>query len=85
MDEDNEKEESQKNDESKLDENYFKQHPQLWKKPQKIVADKNDDSLEKLAILNKDALLNLFSCFDLETLIKLLQINKTVNKLIKKS
>ena len=85
MDEDNEKEESQKNDESKLDENYFKQHPQLWKKPQKIVADKNDDSLEKLAILNKDALLNLFSCFYLETLLKLLQINKTVNKLIKKS
>ena len=30
MDEDNEKEESQKNDESKLDENYFKQHPQLY-------------------------------------------------------
>ena len=85
MDEDTEKEEAKKNDESKLDENYFKQHPQLWKKPQKIVADKVDDSLEKITILNKEALLNLFSCFDLETLIKLLQINKTLNKIIKKS
>ena len=81
MDED----EDQKIDESNLDENYFKQHPQLWKKPQKIVADKVEDSLEKIVTLNNGALLNLFSCFDLETLIKLLQVNKTLNKIVKKS
>lgn len=81
MDED----EEQNINQSNLDENYFKQHPQLWKKPQKIVADKVDDSLEKIVILNKGALLNLFSCFDLETLIKLLQVNKTLNKIVKKS
>ena len=78
-------EEDQKKNESNLDENYFKQHPQLWKKPQKIVADKVEDSLEKITILNKGALLNLFSCFDLETLIKLLQVNKTLNKIVKRS
>ena len=77
--------ENQKIDESNLDENYFKQHPQLWKKPQKIVKDKVDDSLEKIITLNNRALLNLFSCFDLETLIKLLQVNKTLNKIVKKS
>ena len=77
--------ENQKIDESNLDENYFKQHPQLWKKPQKIVKDKVDDSLEKIITLNNGALLNLFSCFDLETLIKLLQVNKTLNKIVKKS
>jgi len=77
--------ENQKIDESNLDENYFKQHPQLWKKPQKIVKDKVEDSLEKIITLNNGALLNLFSCFDLETLIKLLQVNKTLNKIVKKS
>ena len=82
MDDDDE---NQKIDESNLDENYFKQHPQLWKKPQKIVKDKVDDSLEKIITLNNGALLNLFSCFDLETLIKLLQVNKTLNKIVKKS
>ena len=82
MDDDDE---NQKIDESNLDENYFKQHPQLWKKPQKIVKDKVVDSLEKIITLNNGALLNLFSCFDLETLIKLLQVNKTLNKIVKKS
>ena len=72
-------------EEKNLDENYFKQHPQYWKKPQKIVKDKVEDSLEKIIILNNGALLNLFSCFDLETLIKLLQVNKTLNKIALKS
>ena len=80
-----EQEEEQKKNESNLDENYFKQHPQYWKKPQKIVADRVEDSLEKITTLNNGALLNLFSCFDLETLIKLLQVNKTLNKIIKQS
>ena len=77
--------EGQNINQSNLDENYFKQHPQLWKKPQKIVADKVEDSLAKIIILNNGALLNLFSCFDLETLIKLLLVNKTLNKIMKKS
>ena len=80
-----EEEEDQKKNETNLDENYFKQHPQYWKKPQKIVADRIEDSLEKISSLNNGALLNLFSCFDLETLIKLLQVNKTLNKIIKRS
>ena len=80
-----EQEDEQKKNESNLDENYFKQHPQYWKKPQKIMADRVEDSLEKIVILNNGALLNLFSCFDLETLIKLLQVNKTLNKMIKQS
>ena len=80
-----EEEEDQKKNETNLDENYFKQHPQYWKKPQKIVADRVEDSLEKITTLNNGALLNLFSCFDLETLIKLLQVNKTLNKIIKQS
>ena len=71
--------------EAKLDKTHFIQHPQLWNKPQKIVADKVEDSLEKITILNQGALLNLFSCFDLETLIKLLQVNKALNKIVKKS
>ena len=71
--------------EAKLDKTHFIQHPQLWNKPQKIVADKVEDSLEKITILNQGALLNLFSCFDLETLIKLLQVNKVLNKIVKKS
>ena len=74
-----------KNKENYLDENYFKRHPQYWNKPQKIIADKSDDSLEKISILNKNALINLFSCFDLVTFIKLLQVNKTLNKIVKKS
>ena len=69
----------------KLDENYFKEHPHLWKKPQKIVADKNDDSLENIKYLKKGAILTLFTCFDLETLIKLLKVNKTLNKIVKQS
>ena len=80
-----EEEEDQKKNETNLDENYFKQHPQYWKKPQKIVADRIEDSLEKISSLNNGALLNLFSCFDLDTLIKLLQINKALNKIIKRS
>ena len=80
-----EEEEDQKKNETNLDENYFKQHPQYWKKPQKIVADRVEDSLEKITTLNNGALLNLFSCFDLDTLIKLLQINKALNKIIKRS
>ena len=80
-----EEEEGQKKNETNLDENYFKQHPQYWKKPQKIVADRIEDSLEKISSLNNGALLNLFSCFDLDTLIKLLQINKALNKIIKRS
>ena len=76
---------SEAKEKKNLDENYFKQHPQLWNKPQKIVADKVEDSLEKITILNQGALLNLFSCFDLETLIKLLQVNKVLNKIVKKS
>ena len=80
-----EEEEEQKKNETNLDENYFKQHPQYWKKPQKIVADRIEDSLEKISSLNNGALLNLFSCFDLDTLIKLLQINKALNKIIKRS
>ena len=85
MDDNSDQEEEQKKNESNLDENYFKQHPQYWKKPQKIVADKVEDSLEKIVTLNKGALLNLFSCFDLETLIKLLKVNKILNKILKKS
>ena len=80
-----EEEEDHKKNETNLDENYFKQHPQYWKKPQKIVADRIEDSLEKISSLNNGALLNLFSCFDLDTLIKLLQINKALNKIIKRS
>ena len=82
---DEESEQELKKKEKNLDENYFKRHPQYWNKPQKIIADKNDDSLEKISILNKEALLNLFSCFDLETFIKLLQVNKLLNKMVKKS
>ena len=78
-------EESETREKNNLDETYFKQHPQYWNKPQKIVADKVEDSLEKITILNQGALLNLFSCFDLETLIKLLQVNKVLNKIVKKS
>jgi Ran GTPase-activating protein (RanGAP) involved in mRNA processing and transport len=85
MDQNTEQEEDQKKNEINLDENYFKQHPQYWKKPQKIVADRIEDSLEKISSLNNGALLNLFSCFDLDTLIKLLQINKALNKIIKRS
>ena len=85
MDENSEQEGEQLKNESDLDENYFKQHPQYWKKPQKIVADKIEDSLEKIITLKNGALLNLFTCFDLETLIKLLQVNKTLNKIVKKS
>ena len=55
------------------------------KKPKTIIKDKIEDSIEKITILNKGALLNLFSCFDLETLIKLLQVNKILNKIIMKS
>ena len=72
-------------DSKNLDENYFRQHPQYWNKPQKIVADKIEDTLEKIIILNNNALLNLFSCFDLGTLIKLLQVNKTLNNIVQKS
>ena len=68
-----------------LDENYFKEHPHLWKKPQKVVADKNDESLENIKYLKKGAILTLFSCFDLETLIKLLNVNKTLNTIVKQS
>ena len=68
-----------------MDENYFKQHPHLWKKPQKIVADQNNESLERIKDLKKKAILNLFSCFDLETLLKLLMVNKTLNKIVKES
>ena len=85
MDDNSDQEEEHKKNEINLDENYFKQHPQYCKKPQKIVADKVEDSLEKITILKKGALLNLFSCFDLETLIKLLQVNKTLTKIMKKS
>ena len=85
MEQHTEEEEDQKKNETNLDENYFKQHPQYWKKPQKIVADRIEDSLEKISSLNNGALLNLFSCFDLDTLIKLLQINKALNKIIKRS
>ena len=85
MDDDSGQDVEQMQDDINLDENYFKQHPQYWKKPQKIVADKVEDSLEKIIILKSEALLNLFSCFDLETLIKLLQVNKTLNKIVKKS
>ena len=85
MDENSDQEGEQLKNESDLDENYFKQHPQYWKKPQKIVADKIEDSLEKIITLKNGALLNLFTCFDLETLIKLLQVNKTLNKIVKKS
>ena len=74
-----------KTKDKKLDESYFKQHPQYWNKPQKIVKDKIEDSLEKITTLNNGALLNLFSCFDLETLIKLLQVNKILNKIALKS
>ena len=73
------------NKEKNLDERYFKEHPQYWNKPQKIVADEKVDSLENITILKNEALLNLFSCFDLETLIKLLQVNKTLNKIALKS
>ena len=72
-------------DNKNLDENYFRQHPQYWNKPQKIVADKIEDTLEKIIILNNNALLNLFSCFDLGTLIKLLLVNKTINNIVQKS
>jgi hypothetical protein len=41
--------------------------------------------LEKIKDLKKKAILNLFSCFDLETLIKLLMVNKTLNKIVKES
>lgn len=86
MDEENEERTNKaKNKDKNLDENYFKQHPQYWNKPQKVVADKVEDSLEKIIILKHGALLNLFSCFDLETLIKLLQVNKTLNSIIIKS
>ena len=68
-----------------LDENYFKEHPHLWKKPLKVVADKNDESLENIKYLKKGAILTLFSCFDLETLIKLLKVNKTLNTIVKQS
>ena len=86
MDDNNsENEAEQKQKEENLDENYFKQHPQYWKKPQKVVADKTIDSLIKISTLNMKSLINLFSCLDLETLIKLLQVNKTLNKIIKKS
>ena len=85
MDENSDQEGEQLKNESDLDENYFKQHPQYWKKPQKIVADKIEDSLEKIITLKNGALLNLFTCFDLETLIKLLQVNKILNKIVKKS
>ena len=85
MDGENEEGYKTKNKEKHLNENYFKQHPQYWKKPQKIVADKVDDTLEKVTILKKGALLNLFTCFDLETLIKLLQVNKTLNKIVLQS
>ena len=86
MDNENENENEQSQQENeKLDENYFKQHPHLWKKPQKVVADQNNESLEKIKDLKKKAILNLFSCFDLETLIKLLSVNKTLNKIVKES
>ena len=78
-------EEDQSNNNEHLDENYFKQHPQLWNKPQKVVQDEVEDSLENIKVLKNDATLNLFTCFDLETLIKLLQINKTLNNIIKQS
>ena len=68
-----------------LDENYFKEHPHLWKKPKKVVADKNDESLENIKYLKKGAIMTLFSCFDLETLIKLLKVNKTLNTIVKQS
>ena len=68
-----------------LDENYFKEHPHLWNKPKKVVADKNDESLENIKYLKKGAIMTLFSCFDLETLIKLLKVNKTLNTIVKQS
>ena len=86
--EDNNSEENeieQKKKEENLDENYFKQHPQYWKKPQKVVADETIDSLLKITSLKNPSLINLFSCLDLETLIKLLIVNKTLNKIVKKS
>ena len=83
MDDESEQNKSQKD--KILDEDYFKQHPQYWKKPKKIVKDKVEDTLDKITILNNGALINLFSCFDLETLIKLLKVNKTLNKIILKS
>ena len=73
------------NNNSKMDEDYFRQHPQLWNEPRKIIGDRKLDSLDNIIILKKDALLNLLSCFNLETLIKFLQINKNVNKLVQQS
>ena len=75
----------QSNELEELDENYFREHPHLWNKPKKIIADEIDDSLDNIRILKKGALLNLFTLFDLETLIKLLQINKTLNHMINQS
>ena len=83
MDDESEQDKSKKD--KILDEDYFKQHPQYWNKPQKIVKDKVEDTLDKITILNKGALINLFSCFDLDTLIKLLKVNKTLNKIVLKS
>ena len=83
MDDESEQDKSKKD--KILDEDYFKQHPQYWKKPKKIVKDKVEDSLDKITILNNPALINLFSCFDLEILIKLLKVNKTLNKIILQS
>ena len=82
MDDDSEmeqKEPSVKN----LDKNYFKQHPYLWNKPQKVVEDVKEDYLDKIFSLNKGALTNLLACLNLETLLKLLQINRQLGKTIK--
>ena len=75
----------QENDNDKMDEDYFRQHPQLWNEPRKIIEDRKIDSLDKITILKKDGLLNLLSCFNLETLIKFLQINRSVNKIVQQS
>ena len=85
MEEESEQGDMTKSKDKTLDENYFKEHPQYWKKPKKIVKDIIEDSLEKITILNEGALLNLLTCFDLDMLIRLLQVNKTLNKLIMKS
>ena len=82
MDDDSEVE--QKEPEVKnLDKHYFKQHPYLWNKPQKVVEDIKEDYLDKIFSLNKGALTNLLACLNLETLLKLLQINRQLGKTIK--
>ena len=83
MDDESEQDKSKKD--KILDEDFFKQDPQYLKKPQKIVKDNVEDTLYKIRSLNNEALINLFTCFDLETLIKFLKVNKTLNKIVLKS